>query len=209
VDQPQAAWCRDPSSRHEYRWWDGGSWTEHVANGGVSGVDPYTGPNVPPPPTGPEVSGSAPRLTVGSTLASTGFAPGLFAAQAPAPTSFADAVKICFSKYATFSGRASRSEYWWFVLFIALSSVALGLAAVMLGADEETVEAVLWLGFFVVFLPYLAVAVRRLHDVSMSGWWLVIWLFPFVGGIVLLALFTSRTRPEINIYGPPPSGLFG
>lgn len=79
---------------------------------------------------------------------------------------FPTAVKICFQKYATFSGRASRSEYWWFYLFAFLLSVPLALVDSIVGnASTMPLNGLYWL----VFLPYWSVTIRRLHDVNWSG----------------------------------------
>lgn len=89
---------------------------------------------------------------------------------------FGESIGTCFSKYATFDGRASRSEYWWFFLFSFLVSVATGIVS-------ETLSALFSLG---VLLPSLAVGARRLHDVDRSGWFLLLWFIPIIGWIVLI-----------------------
>ena len=100
--------------------------------------------------------------------------------------SFGEAIKTCLSKYATFSGRASRSEYWYFALFTFL----LGLIPIL--------GYVAGLAFLI---PDLAVAVRRLHDIGKSGWWYLICLVPLVGAIVLLIFFCQPGQPGANEYG--------
>ena len=87
---------------------------------------------------------------------------------------FGQAISTCFSKYATFSGRASRSEFWWFFLFQILVSIA----ASMLG------DVVAGLVSLAVLLPAFAVGARRLHDIGKSGWWQLIMLT--VIGLLLL-----------------------
>lgn len=89
---------------------------------------------------------------------------------------FGESIRTCFSKYATFEGRATRSEFWWFFLFTFLVSAATGIVS-------ETLSALFSLG---VLLPSLAVGARRLHDVNKSGWFLLLWLIPVIGWIVLL-----------------------
>ena len=83
------------------------------------------------------------------------------------------AVSRCFSKYATCSGRASRSEYWYWCLFVLVAGLCARVADGLILNDMETqpIHAIVTL---VTFLPGLAVSVRRLHDVNRSGWWLVI-----------------------------------
>ena len=102
------------------------------------------------------------------------------------------AIGSAFSQYANFNGRARRSEYWWFAAFIFICELCLMFIPIL----------------FVIFvlailLPYLAVSVRRLHDVNRSGWWLLIGFIPLVG----LALFVFMLLPserQANAYGPNP-----
>lgn len=81
---------------------------------------------------------------------------------------FMEAVKVCFSKYVTFSGRARRSEYWWFYLFNTIVGIVLAFISEGLGNLYNVA----------VFLPWIAVTARRLHDVDRSGWWMLIPLVP-------------------------------
>ncbi len=90
---------------------------------------------------------------------------------------FVKSIGTCFSKYADFSGRATRSEYWWFFLFALL----LPPAAMMLG------DAVSRLSSLALVLPSLAVGARRLHDVDKSAWFLLLWLIPLIGWVILMA----------------------
>ena len=124
---------------------------------------------------------------------------------------FVAAIKSCFRKYVTFSGRASRSEFWWFVLFIYISAVMAVLLDEILfaafGLDPRSVgyDTIGLFPFwqFVLILPQLAVTVRRLHDNGRSGWWWFLMLVPF-GGIWLLVWYCSRGTPGPNRYGPDP-----
>jgi uncharacterized membrane protein YhaH (DUF805 family) len=112
--------------------------------------------------------------------------------------SFTQSVRQCFSKYATFTGRASRPELWYFVLFLVLSQF---VAAVLdYGLGSTVFEPVVGLG---TLLPSLAVEIRRLHDIGRSGWWLLLGLVPVVGGIILLVWFCRRGDPVANPYGAP------
>jgi uncharacterized membrane protein YhaH (DUF805 family) len=113
--------------------------------------------------------------------------------------SFPEAVRVCFSKYVTFTGRARRSEYWWFVLFVAL--VSLVASAIDFSADIMVFQVIVGLALL---LPELAVAVRRLHDTDRTGWWLLIGLVPVIGGIVLLVFFLIDSDPDANRYGASP-----
>ncbi|MBC7704683.1 MAG: DUF805 domain-containing protein [Rhodoferax sp.] len=106
---------------------------------------------------------------------------------------FQQSIKLCFSKYADFNGRASRPEYWWFALFIFLASAVLSMVSNLLP------------GIFAVatLLPSLAVAVRRLHDTERSGWWLLVGLVPVVGFIVLIVFMTQKTV-GVTLSAPQP-----
>jgi uncharacterized membrane protein YhaH (DUF805 family) len=97
------------------------------------------------------------------------------------------AISTCFNKYATFTGRAPRSEFWWFWLLFGFVT--------LLGSGNL-------LGFVWIFIliPYIAVGVRRMHDVGRSGWWL---LFPLVN---LFFLVSPGTLGD-NKYGPVPAAL--
>lgn len=97
---------------------------------------------------------------------------------------FGESIGACFSKYATFDGRASRSEYWWWVLFTALVSIAIGVVS-------ETLSGLFSLA---VLLPSLAVGARRLHDTDRSAWFLLLWLIPLVGWIVLLVWLIQESK---------------
>lgn len=106
---------------------------------------------------------------------------------------FFTAVKTCFRKYADFTGRATRPEFWWFVLFIVLADFG-----------TYAVAHLLWLIFtLAVLLPRIAVAVRRLHDIDRSGWWLPIVFVPLVGWIVLIVWYCQKSDPVANRFGPP------
>jgi uncharacterized membrane protein YhaH (DUF805 family) len=112
--------------------------------------------------------------------------------------SFAAALRSALTQYATFSGRASRSEYWWFIVF----NVIVGVAAALLdgGSSDGPVST---LSALALLLPTLAVAVRRLHDTDRSGWCLLFLLVPLVGVIVLIA-FLVQDSDRDNRFGPSP-----
>jgi uncharacterized membrane protein YhaH (DUF805 family) len=115
---------------------------------------------------------------------------------------FTESVKTVYSKYATFSGRATRSEYWWFVLFwyaIILCAVLLGVAT---GIDKPILALI---GIFgaISFIPIVALRVRRLHDIGKSGWWIFLGLVPYIGGFILF-LFSVIGSDGENEYGPDP-----
>lgn len=110
-----------------------------------------------------------------------------------------DWVKKCFKNYTNFSGRARRKEYWYFFLFqIGLIFVAAILDYIIFGT-LGLFYAVVALGMFI---PALAVTVRRLHDTSHSGWWFWISVVPLLG-ILLIVFLASDTKPESNQWGAP------
>lgn len=121
---------------------------------------------------------------------------------------FQETIRTCFSKYATFSGRAPRSEFWWFVLFVIIGNFVLGLVDAALFGRTATGDQVSILGALfslAVFLPSLAVGVRRLHDVDRSGWWYLLMLVPVLGVLILIfAFFIHRGTPGPNRFGPDP-----
>jgi uncharacterized membrane protein YhaH (DUF805 family) len=113
---------------------------------------------------------------------------------------FGEAVSDGFSKYATFNGRTSRSGYWWFYLFYVLVLVGASIVDAVIKIPILTALAALAL-----FLPTLAVLVRRLHDTDHSGWWVLISFIPLVGTIVLIVFACTDSGPP-NKYGDGPDG---
>ena len=105
------------------------------------------------------------------------------------------AVKTCFKKYVDFNGRAARPEFWWFVLFQIVVSVVLGMVSTSLQG----------LGNLVMLLPGLAVGARRLHDIDKSAWWMLLWLIPILGWIVLIYWAAQPGDAAANKYGEPPA----
>lgn len=118
------------------------------------------------------------------------------------------ALSSAFGKYVTFSGRAPRSEFWWFLLFTWAIHLLLGvIEAGLLPAyvDAETGAGPLnglWSLF--TLLPTISVSVRRLHDLGRSGWWWWLWLVPLIGSIILLVWFCLRGTQGPNAHGPDP-----
>lgn len=130
---------------------------------------------------------------------------------------FVEAIKVCFQKYVGFGGRASRSEYWWFMLFLVICNV-------VLSAISQTVSGLFALA---TLLPWVAVSVRRLHDVNRSGFWLIapavgvalffagmtydISLLSYIGGAAMIGLnvalfvfYCLRGTDGDNRFGPSP-----
>ena len=109
-------------------------------------------------------------------------------------------------KYAVFEGRSRRKEYWFFGLFNAIFSVVLVIADVFFGTSGGVSSPGLLSGVYTlgVFLPALAVLVRRLHDTNRSGWWVLISFLPLIGVLVLLFFSLQEGQPGENQYGISP-----
>lgn len=122
--------------------------------------------------------------------------------------------KVVFENYANFSGRARRSEYWYFILmqFILIIPIY-GILMVGLVNDQTAMTAIGVGGYILMGLgtlvPGLAVAVRRLHDTNKSGWFYFIGLIPFIGGIILLVWFFTEGNRFSNQYGNDPKNIDG
>jgi len=108
-------------------------------------------------------------------------------------------------KYAVFDGRAHRTEFWMFALVNFIIGIILGILDGILGTPGAS-----GLGFLgglyglAVLVPSLAVAVRRLHDIGRSGWWLLVGLIPLIGFIVLIVWYAKEGDRSPNEYGPDP-----
>lgn len=112
---------------------------------------------------------------------------------------FTQAISSGFSNYVNFAGRAIRSEYWYWVLFMIVASIVTSIIDVVLGI--RLFEPIFSLA---VLLPSIAVGVRRLHDLDRSGWWLLLGLIPLIGAIVLIVWYCSRGSVGANRFGPDP-----
>lgn len=112
---------------------------------------------------------------------------------------FSAAVRHCFDNYATFKGRASRAEFWYFILFTFMCN----LAALML-------DSVIGMGLFslivllALIIPSWAVAVRRLHDSDLSGWWILLAIIPGIGWIFMVYFGLRPSTESMNRFGPAP-----
>lgn len=143
-------------------------------------------------PTSPAASGAA-RGAVGAGTADYG-------APAASP-GFVDAIKICFSKFVTFSGRASRPEFWYFYLFymiVLLAAVALDAYIVSTGSSFAFTSSIAALALV---LPTISAVVRRLHDTDRSGWYYWMALIPLVGVIILIVFLCQPGTAGRNKYG--------
>ena len=103
-------------------------------------------------------------------------------------------------KYADFSGRARRKEYWLFILLYLIAAIIAGIIDAVL-ATMGIIGIILTLGLFI---PSLSVGVRRLHDINRSGWWMLIGLIPLIGAIVLIIFFCKDGTNGANPFGEDP-----
>ena len=115
---------------------------------------------------------------------------------------FRTAVRTCLSKYATFAGRARRSEFWWFALFVFAGNFLLGVIDAAIFPGEIRVFAPVF--SLAMLLPSIAVSVRRMHDIGRTGWWVLLHLIPVIGLLVMLYFYVQRSEAGANDYGPPP-----
>lgn len=109
------------------------------------------------------------------------------------PNNFFDSVKICLSKYADFSGRANRPEYWWFMLFTWVVNLLLS------SCIEHRFIAIIF--SLSMILPTFAVHARRLHDINKSGWWQLIAIIPLIGWLILLYWVIQKSDAHRNRFG--------
>jgi uncharacterized membrane protein YhaH (DUF805 family) len=114
---------------------------------------------------------------------------------------FGQAISSGFSNYVNFSGRACRSEYWYWILFIIIADIVAGIIDYAIG-----IQVVTSLFGLATLLPNLAVAIRRLHDLDRTGWWIFIGLIPLVGWIILIIWYCTRGTAGPNRFGPDPLG---
>jgi uncharacterized membrane protein YhaH (DUF805 family) len=129
---------------------------------------------------------------------------------------FGDAIKSCLAQYTTFRGRAARSEFWFFFLFMILVYIIASIFDRVLGTSFSFRNPatgltqnmgygyIYTLAALALFLPNISVMVRRLHDTGHSGWWYWIILVPLVGAILLLVWFCSAGTASDNEYGSNP-----
>lgn len=116
--------------------------------------------------------------------------------------SFTDAIHTCLTgKYATFSGRARRAEYWWFSALYVVATVVIAGISLAIGVLLLNILLLLFI------VPMLSVSVRRLHDTGRSGRRMLIALIPVVGPIIYLVGMTVDSTPGSNQYGPSPKAV--
>lgn len=109
-------------------------------------------------------------------------------------------------KYAVFAGRARRKEFWFFMLFNTLITVALAMIDLWTGTYDEDVGLGVLSGLYAVamIVPSIAVTVRRLHDTDRSGWWYLLLFIPVIGALVILVFMLLDGTPGSNRFGPNP-----
>jgi uncharacterized membrane protein YhaH (DUF805 family) len=116
---------------------------------------------------------------------------------------FAQAIQSGFANYFNFSGRAIRSEYWYWVLFAMLGGLATEIIDSAIFASHSAVSPLNGLFNLLIFLPGLGLGIRRLHDINRSGWWVLITL-TLIGVFLLLYWACQRGTPGPNRFGPDP-----
>jgi uncharacterized membrane protein YhaH (DUF805 family) len=116
---------------------------------------------------------------------------------------FQQAIASGFHNYVRFSGRASRSEYWYWALFMLICGIVTAIIDALVFPDNS-ISPLNSLFNLAVFLPSLAVAVRRLHDIGRTGWWVLVSL-TVIGIILLIVFFSQKSDPGPNPYGVPPA----
>jgi uncharacterized membrane protein YhaH (DUF805 family) len=107
--------------------------------------------------------------------------------------------RVVLERYAQFTGRSGRAEFWWYVL----AGLIIGIGFNILMAIASAFVFVYLIYALAVLIPGLAVAIRRLHDTDKTGWWLLIGLVPFAGIIVLIVFWATEGMPGPNKYGAP------
>ena len=111
-------------------------------------------------------------------------------------------------RYATFSGRSQRAEYWYFTLFYIVGIFILTIIDMMIGTFNEAAGIGILSGSFLFshFIPSLAVSIRRLHDINKTGWWYLINIIPLIG-LIIFFIFTILDSKENNEYGENPKEI--
>ena len=111
---------------------------------------------------------------------------------------FGEAIGLGFKNYVNFSGRATRAEYWWWVLFVFLGGVVTGII------DSFGIGVTQGLFNLATLIPGLALGARRLHDIGKSGWWQLLWFAILIGWIILIIWCIRRGHREPNTHGANP-----
>lgn len=123
---------------------------------------------------------------------------------------FQDAVKAGFQKFFDFDTRSSRSEYWWWTLFVIMGGIVLAiLDAMTSGVGASGFGPLGGLFSLVTLIPGISVTVRRLHDLDKSGWWILINLVPLIGWIIMIVWAATRGNDGPNRFGEDPLETVG
>ena len=117
---------------------------------------------------------------------------------------FGGAISAGFSNYFNFRDRSTRSAYWYFLLFLVILGAVTGILDIAL-FGLKTVGPISGIASLATFIPSISVSVRRLHDISRTGWWFLLALVPIIGWIILIVWACQPTIPQVNEYGPPPA----
>lgn len=115
---------------------------------------------------------------------------------------FMGALKDGFARYVDFKTRSTRSQYWWFTLWSVIFSVITAIIDVSLGMGDSGPVGLL--ASLVFFLPSIAIAIRRLHDIGRTGWWMLLVFIPLIGWIVLIVFYCTKSEASPNKWGPEP-----
>ncbi len=115
---------------------------------------------------------------------------------------FLGALKDGFARYVDFKSRSTRSQFWWWTLWSLIISLASTFFDAAIGAGSSGPIGLLT--SLAIFLPSLAVAIRRLHDIGRTGWWYLLVLIPLIGWIILIVFFCTKTQETTNQWGVPP-----
>ena len=119
---------------------------------------------------------------------------------------FGQAISTCLSNYANFNGRARRSEFWWFWLFVVIVQVVVQtLFAMIVGTDSALYSLLAFVLAIVLAIPLYAAGARRLHDTGKSGWLQLLVLIPCAGIIIMIVLWAQLGSGVDNQYGAPPA----
>lgn len=109
-----------------------------------------------------------------------------------------------WKNYVNFEGRARRKAFWMFVLFNFIATIITStIDSIVFGQNAYVLTSLYNLA---IFLPSIAIGIRRLHDIGKTGWWLLISFIPCIGTIVLLVFACTDSQPGENLYGPNPKG---
>jgi uncharacterized membrane protein YhaH (DUF805 family) len=117
---------------------------------------------------------------------------------------FQQAIQSGFSNYANFRSRASRTEFWWWQLFLVLGGIVAAALDLYVNSNSLGGAPLATLFWLATLIPYLAVSVRRLHDTDSSGWWLLLAFIPFFGILALIVWLSLEGSKGYNRFGPDP-----